>query len=154
MTSNNVYSKTSDKGHSERGTNLPTKDKLKVLSLYRKSPLKEDNLSTKDKTTGPEGVLIKRFHCTSKLLTISFKLTLGPSSPGCPTFPLLPISPFTPCSPLSPGSPGTPLGPCNMKHLNIQGGLEVRGDLPLAPIIQSILLNHEYPSLPTQKKCC
>ena len=31
---------------------------------YRKSPLKEDNLSTKDKTAGPEGILIKRFHCT------------------------------------------------------------------------------------------
>ena len=31
-----------------------------VYALYRKSPLKEDNLSTKDKTAGPEGVLIKR----------------------------------------------------------------------------------------------
>ena len=35
-----------------------------VYTLYRKSPLKEDNLSTKDKTAGPKGVLIKRFHCT------------------------------------------------------------------------------------------
>ena len=34
-----------------------------VYTIYRKSPLKEDNLSTKDKTAGPEGVLIKRFHC-------------------------------------------------------------------------------------------
>ena len=34
-----------------------------VYTLYEKSPLKEDNLSTKDKTAGPEGVLIKRFHC-------------------------------------------------------------------------------------------
>ena len=34
-----------------------------VYTLYIKSPLKEDNLSTKDKTAGPEGVLIKRFHC-------------------------------------------------------------------------------------------
>ena len=34
-----------------------------VYTLYRKSPLKEDNLSTKDKTAGPESVLIKRFHC-------------------------------------------------------------------------------------------
>ena len=30
-----------------------------VYTLYRKSPLKEDNLSTKDKMAGPEGVLIK-----------------------------------------------------------------------------------------------
>ena len=44
-------------------TNLPTKDKPKVLlyTLYRKSPLKKDNLSTKDKMAGPEG---ERFHCT------------------------------------------------------------------------------------------
>ena len=35
-----------------------------VYTLYRKSPLKEDNLSTKDKTPGPEGVLIEKFHCT------------------------------------------------------------------------------------------
>ena len=34
-----------------------------VYILYRKSPLKEDNLSTKDKVAGPEGVLIKRLHC-------------------------------------------------------------------------------------------
>ena len=40
-------------------------------SLYRKSPLKEDNLFTKDKMAGPESVLIKRFHsfflCSSEL---------------------------------------------------------------------------------------
>ena len=34
-----------------------------AYTLYRKSPLEEDNLSTKDKTAGPEIVLIKRFHC-------------------------------------------------------------------------------------------
>ena len=33
-------------------------------TLYRKSRLKEDNLSTEDKMAGPEGVLIKRFHCS------------------------------------------------------------------------------------------
>ena len=38
-----------------------------VYTLYRKSPLKEDNLSTKDKTAGPEIVLFKRFHCTTVL---------------------------------------------------------------------------------------
>ena len=32
-----------------------------VYTLYRKSPLKEDNHSTKDKMAGPEGVLTKRF---------------------------------------------------------------------------------------------
>ena len=40
----------------------PSKGQAKsthVYTLYRKSPLKEDNLSTKDKTAGPEGVLIK-----------------------------------------------------------------------------------------------
>ena len=35
-----------------------------VYTLYRKLSLKEDNLSTKDKTAGPESVLIKRSHCT------------------------------------------------------------------------------------------
>ena len=34
----------------------------RAYTLYRKSPLKEDNLSTKDKA-GPKSVLIKRFHC-------------------------------------------------------------------------------------------
>ena len=33
-----------------------------VYTLYRKSPLKEDNLSTWGKMAGPEDVLIKRFH--------------------------------------------------------------------------------------------
>ena len=35
-----------------------------VYTLYRKSPLKEDSLSAKDKTAGPKGVLIKRYHCS------------------------------------------------------------------------------------------
>ena len=53
------YSETSDKGHFERGQSSQQKDKPKVYSLYRKSPLKEDNLSTEDKVAGPEGVLFK-----------------------------------------------------------------------------------------------
>ena len=59
------HSETSDKGHSERGQphNKGQAESTRVYTLYRKSPLKEDNLSTKDKTAGPEGVLIKRFHC-------------------------------------------------------------------------------------------
>ena len=40
----------------------PNKGQIKSYTHYRKSPLKEDKLSTKDKTAGPEGVLIKRFH--------------------------------------------------------------------------------------------
>ena len=40
-----------------------------AYTLYRKSPLKEDNLSTKDKMAGPESVLIKRFHCSWLLST-------------------------------------------------------------------------------------
>ena len=32
-------------------------ESTRVYTLYRKSPLKEDNLSTKDKTVGPESVL-------------------------------------------------------------------------------------------------
>ena len=55
------YSETSDKGHFERGQAESTH----VYTLYRTSPLKEDNLSSKDKTAGPEGVLIKRFHCSN-----------------------------------------------------------------------------------------
>ena len=40
-----------------------------VYTLYRiKSPLREDNLSTKDKTTGPESVFIKRFHCIPSIV--------------------------------------------------------------------------------------
>ena len=48
----------------------PNKGQVKstlVYTLYRKSPLKEDNLSTKDKMAGPKGVLIKRFHCTPEI---------------------------------------------------------------------------------------
>ena len=37
--------------------------------LYRKSPLKEDNLSIKDKMAGPECVLIKKFHCSVSMTT-------------------------------------------------------------------------------------
>ena len=52
---------------SERGQ-PPSKGQAKrtlVYIIYRKSPLKEDNLSTKDITAGPKGVLInKKFHCT------------------------------------------------------------------------------------------
>ena len=54
---------------------LPIKDTLKedkpfnkgqaeitrVYTLYRKSPLKKDNLSTKDQKADPESVLIKRW---------------------------------------------------------------------------------------------
>ena len=64
-TSTYVYSENSDKGHSERGQTSQQRTSQKysyVYTLYRKSPLKEDNLSTKDKTAGPEGVLVKRFH--------------------------------------------------------------------------------------------
>ena len=35
-----------------------------VYTLYSRSPLKEDNFSTKDKMAGPRSVLIKRFHCS------------------------------------------------------------------------------------------
>ena len=41
---------------------LPDKGQAKstrVYTLYRKSPLKEDNLSTRDKMACPESVLIK-----------------------------------------------------------------------------------------------
>ena len=38
-----------------------------VYTLYRKSPLKEDNLSTKDKTTGPVQILF------GKLLYLSIR---------------------------------------------------------------------------------
>ena len=39
------------------------------FTLHRKSPLKEDNPSTEDKTAGPEG---ERFHCI-----INMKLARG-----------------------------------------------------------------------------
>ena len=64
-----VYSETPDKGHSKRGQTSQKRTSQKHLILYAHfieiSPLKEDNLSTKDnKTAGPESVFIKRFHCT------------------------------------------------------------------------------------------
>ena len=37
-------------------------------TLYRKSPLKEDNLSTKDKMAGPEGVLINKRYTVEPLI--------------------------------------------------------------------------------------
>ena len=55
--------KYSDKGHSEREQTSQQRTSFMYTTLYRKSPLKENNHSTKDKMAGPEGVLIKRFHC-------------------------------------------------------------------------------------------
>ena len=50
-----------------------------VYTLYRKSPLKEDNLFTKDKMASPECVFIKRFHCMSlTLLGLRTPLREGP----------------------------------------------------------------------------
>ena len=45
-------------------------ESILVYTLYRKSLLKEDNLSSsiKDKMAGPESVLIKRFHCSNNAL--------------------------------------------------------------------------------------
>ena len=63
------YSDTSDKGHSgNKRTNLPTTDKPEVL-LYTHSIenhlwKRTTSLQLKDKTAGPEGVLIKKFHKT------------------------------------------------------------------------------------------
>ena len=54
---------------------LPNKGQAEhtiIYTLYRKSLLKEDNLSAKDKTAGPESVLIKRFHCIPILLYLEF----------------------------------------------------------------------------------
>ena len=49
-----LYSETSDKGHSAKEDKPPNKGQAEstlVYTLYKKkSPLKEDNLSTKDKT--------------------------------------------------------------------------------------------------------
>ena len=50
-----------------------------VYTLYRKSPLKEDNLSRKDKTAGPKGVLIKRFNCTVNIKKDTLKRTNFPA---------------------------------------------------------------------------
>ena len=66
------YSETSDKGHSEEDK-PPNKGQAKstlAYTLKRNTPLKEDNLSTKDKTAGPDIVLIKRFHCIIKFLIV------------------------------------------------------------------------------------
>ena len=54
------YSETSNKGHSERGQTSQAKILTilqKITSERGKLPVKEDHLSTEDKTAGPEGVL-------------------------------------------------------------------------------------------------
>ena len=55
-----------------------------VYILYSKSPLNEDNLSTKDKTACPKSVLIKRFHCKAPwvLQALETLIQLHPSSSG------------------------------------------------------------------------
>ena len=53
-----MYSETKEDKIPNKGQGESTS----VYTLCRKSPLKEDNLSTKDKTPGPKGVLIKMFH--------------------------------------------------------------------------------------------
>ena len=52
------YSETSEKGHSEKGQTSQQKTipESLVYTLYRRSPLKEDNLSTRDDMAGPKGV--------------------------------------------------------------------------------------------------
>ena len=65
----------SDKGHSKRGQTSQRRTSQKYS--YRKSPLKEDNLSTKDKMAGPKSVLIKRFHC--KLFCTTSSPPAGPA---------------------------------------------------------------------------
>ena len=57
-----LYSETSDKGHSEKGQTSQQRASQKyscICILYRKSPLKEDNLSAKDKTAGLEVSLLR-----------------------------------------------------------------------------------------------
>ena len=53
----------------------PNKGQAKgTLLRYRKSPLKEDNLSTKDKTAGLEGVLLKSALYTHSPTPLSVQL--------------------------------------------------------------------------------
>ena len=58
-----LYSETSDTPKEDKPPNKGQAKSTLLYTLYRKSPLKEDNLSIKDKTAGPEGVLIEMFHC-------------------------------------------------------------------------------------------
>ena len=70
-----VYSETSDKGYSERGQTSQQRTSHKyscIHTLYKN----QDNLSTKDKPAGPEGVLIKR-GSNILYITICFQCTLG-----------------------------------------------------------------------------
>ena len=75
---NGMYSETSDKGHSERGQ-PPNKGQAKsthVYTLYRKSPLKEDNLSAKDKTAVSllRGSTVHRLRIFSCLPPITYQV--------------------------------------------------------------------------------
>ena len=60
-----------DKGHPDKEQTSQQRTSRKY-SCYIKSPLKEDNLSTKDKTADPKGVLIKRLHCRMNILIKAF----------------------------------------------------------------------------------
>ena len=57
-----------------------------VYTLYRKSPLTEDNLSTKDKVAGPESVLYLRGSTVHNFLLVHvFESTLlGPNLEASP----------------------------------------------------------------------
>ena len=63
-----VYSRTSNKGPSEKGTtSIPTKDTSPCpfpIAFMHFNLRKEDNLSIKDKMAGPKVSFIWRFHCT------------------------------------------------------------------------------------------
>ena len=50
---------TKDTPKEDKPPNKGQAESTLVYTLYRKSPLKEDNLSRKDKMAGPKGLLIK-----------------------------------------------------------------------------------------------
>ena len=67
---NTVKPPIKDKPKEDKPPNKGQAESSNVYTYYRKSPLKEDNLSTRDKTAGPKGALI---NCIVKLNTVKLE---------------------------------------------------------------------------------
>ena len=68
-----IYSGTSDKGHSEKGTT--SQQRMQFWTPFPQQQFifnlkEEDNLSTEDKMAGPEVSFIRRFHCITLIFLV------------------------------------------------------------------------------------
>ena len=85
LSMSNVYSRTSNKGPSMKGTTslqgaLPISPKWRVYAIHFN--WKEDSLPTRDKMTGPKLSFTRKFHCTVYSSYFSFSVLHFPGSGG------------------------------------------------------------------------